>query len=94
VATLRLRIKTLETKNRDLTELLERAYDVRFDHPHLIEHGFFTVAVALRPSLRRRARLLKECCPYRALPLLRFVRRGFARTGLLLPRSSPWQNQE
>jgi hypothetical protein len=28
VATLRLRIKTLETKNRDLTELLERAYGV------------------------------------------------------------------
>ena len=28
MATLRLRIKTLETKKRDLTELLERAYDV------------------------------------------------------------------
>jgi hypothetical protein len=28
VATLRLRIKTLEEKNRELTELLERAYGV------------------------------------------------------------------
>ena len=58
------------------------------------EHGFFTVAVRLRPSSPRRARLLKKCCPYRALPLLRCVRRGSARTGLLLPRSSPWQSRE
>lgn len=41
MATLRLRIKTLEEKNRELTELLERAYKCdRLDLTLRLRHNF------------------------------------------------------
>jgi hypothetical protein len=40
VATLRLRIKTLEERNRELTELLEPAYGVMLRRKSAFQHNF------------------------------------------------------